>query len=936
MSDNTTCFEPQVFTRFLEERSQAGEETQILSHIVGCERCRLMLEQLAGHPAIWSDIQEHLAEHDLDEPNQTLSRHQRELSTVRNLIGPSEDPNMLGRLGSYEVCGIIGRGSAGIVVKALDTRLNRYVAIKLLAPAYSNHGCSRRRFERECKAIASVKNQHVVEIHTVEEFNGTPYIVMPYVPNGSLQKRVEQSGPLTVNEVVCVGMQIADGLSAAHQRGIVHRDVKPANVLLENGIEGAMVSDFGLARVVDEATMTYSGTISGTPQYMSPEQAKGERVDQRSDLFSLGSTLYMTCTGHAPFTSESVFGIIKKVCDTQPKPIREINPDIPTWLVAFIEKLHAKDPDDRFESAQQVAELLAQELAYLQSPTLVARPARHWWTRSVLPPAAYKQIEKTRSHSAWMIAAGILFTAIISGLIGSTIFGGGRNNIGSHSVVASSEANPGTNPEMLVFIRQENEKLPRFSNDVEKIIEVQPAGNLWFNSNLGSVEIDVHNEPTVKMTAQHSVAARNQEEAKELLQAVKFTFEPDDTNPLHESFERGRDAIISTSFPTQSRMTEQEIRAFDDLDELKKQLLLRNHNSFRKVKFKLLVPQSFNLNVNTGSGAITVASFDGDLVARTRGGQISTDDLTGSVDLQTYGGPIKIGDAENSVELVTHGGHIDCGDLDAGLNAMTHGGMIYVSSIRGPAKLKSHGGGITIRKASSLVDAVTHAGDVTVNFVDQPGEDCRIESHAGSLQIGLVDGLSFDIHARCDLGKVSGPFVEKKAKQIQHRLNDGKVGLKATSYVGSIKFKQINEDDIPENMRPDARVVDPGRVAFNTAYNLHMDGRIDEAIVAHRKAAEFPEYKGIATYNLGCAWALKGDLDKAFDALNSAIDHGFDDRHQFRTDSDLDALRDDPRFDEIMERLNESQSYSTSHGGDCNECEMKTRSPRSVVAKKLL
>ena len=913
MSDNETCFEQQAFARFLEERSEEGEETRILAHIGNCDKCRDMLENLAGHSGIFSDIQEHLAEHDLDHPTQSLTRQQRELSTVRNLIGPSEDPEMLGRLGNYEICGIVGRGSAGIVVKALDTRLNRYVAIKLLAPAYANHGCSRRRFERECKAIASVKNPNVVEIHTVEEFNGTPYIVMPYVPNGSLQKRIQQKGPLTVNEVVCVGMQIASGLSAAHERGIVHRDVKPANVLLENGIEGAKVSDFGLARVVDEATMTYSGTISGTPQYMSPEQAKGERVDQRSDLFSLGSTLYTACTGHAPFSSESVFGIIKKVCDSQPKPIRESNPDIPAWLVAFIEKLHSKEPRNRFESSKQVAGLLAGELAHLQSPTRIPEPNRHWWKKEIAPTKLVQPVPPLKhviqkSYSPWLLAACILFTAIASGLIGSKFFGGGSGG----EVINSSSWNSPSMPDLLVMMQQENEKLPRFDREIKATIDVKPGGQLWFDSNLGTVEIEAHDEPTVEMKAIHSVSAKSEEQANEFLKAVKFSYKPDDENQEHSKYKKGRDAIISARFPTKSKITEKEIREFDDLEELKKQLLMRNHNSFRKVKFKLLIPEFFNLNVQTGGGGIVVDSFDGNIVATTRGGHITTQNLSGQVELVTHGGAITIGDAAESAKLLSYGGRIKCGDIGEHLTATTHGGDIFVSAIAGTAKVKSHGGGITIRKASADINALTHAGSVNVNFVEQPRETCKIETHAGSIRVGYVDGLAFNINARCDLGKVSAPFSKKKSSSLKHKLNNGDVGLKLVSHVGSINLQQVDEDDIPDEMRFDKKRIDEGRAAFNKAYDLHMDGRINEAIIAHQKAAEYADFKGIATYNLGCAWSLKGEKEKAFKALYAAIDYGFTDVNQYETDSDLDPLRDDERFDDLMELLNDDWQDSPS------------------------
>ena len=165
-------------------------------------------------------------------------------------------------------------------------------------------------------------------------------------------------------------MQIASGLAAAHAQGLVHRDIKPANILLENGIERVKITDFGLARSVDDVRITQAGAVSGTPQYMSPEQAQGERVDRRSDLFSLGSVLYAMCTGRPPFRGDTGLAVLKRVCDDTPRPIREVNPDIPAALVEIVNKLLAKNPDDRFQTAGEVAELLSRYLAHLQHDPL--------------------------------------------------------------------------------------------------------------------------------------------------------------------------------------------------------------------------------------------------------------------------------------------------------------------------------------------------------------------------------------------------------------------------------------------------------------------------------------------------------------------------------------------------------------------------------------
>ena len=169
-----------------------------------------------------------------------------------------------------------------------------------------------------------------------------------------------------MKEILRIGSQIAHGLAAAHKQGLIHRDVKPANILLENGVERVKITDFGLARAVDDLSVTRTGEVAGTPQYMSPEQGQGMHVDHRSDLFSLGSVLYAMCTGRPPFRGNNPLAIIRKVVDETPRPIREVNPDIPDWLCAIIDRLLAKDPEDRYQTAAEVANELEESLARLQ------------------------------------------------------------------------------------------------------------------------------------------------------------------------------------------------------------------------------------------------------------------------------------------------------------------------------------------------------------------------------------------------------------------------------------------------------------------------------------------------------------------------------------------------------------------------------------------
>src|SRR5262249_44715391 len=224
-----------------------------------------------------------------------------EAAVTPDILDPSDRPGSLGRIGSYEILDEIGRGGMGVVYKALDPALHRVVAIKVLAPQLAVSGAARKRFEREARAAAAVCHEHVVTIHAVEEFKGLPYLVMHYVAGVSLQDKISSCGPLPVAEVLRIGTQTAAGLAAAHAQGLIHPDVKPANILLENGCGPVQLTDFSLARAIDDASVTQSGVVTGTPQYMAPEQARGEPLDARADLFSLGSVLYTLCTGRPPF-----------------------------------------------------------------------------------------------------------------------------------------------------------------------------------------------------------------------------------------------------------------------------------------------------------------------------------------------------------------------------------------------------------------------------------------------------------------------------------------------------------------------------------------------------------------------------------------------------------------------------------------------------------
>jgi len=305
-----------------------------------------------------------------------------------SFLEPSNKPGHLGRLGRYEIQEVIGKGGFGIVLKGFDERLHRVVAIKVLSPAYAANGSARKRFIREAQTAAAIKNEHVVGIYDVEKDAQPPYLAMEMIDGVSLQDKLDKHGPLSVKEILRIGVQMADGLAAAHKQGLVHRDIKPANILLENGVERVKITDFGLARSVDDASVTQSGTVAGTPMYMSPEQAEGLPVDHRSDLFSLGTVLYAMCTGHSPFRASGTHAVLKRVIDASPRPMREVNSEVPDWLCAIIARLHAKKPENRFQTAKEVAELLGARLADVQAGRVIHSEPIHGQSLDAVSPAA--------------------------------------------------------------------------------------------------------------------------------------------------------------------------------------------------------------------------------------------------------------------------------------------------------------------------------------------------------------------------------------------------------------------------------------------------------------------------------------------------------------------------------------------------------------------
>lgn len=449
-------------------------------HIGRCQQCQETLESVASgdvaiellvgndaaaepgtDSAYWKAIQG-VSDgfQSVDTPNvdtaETLPPESAPNSTTENESGPgvtrtqqqtipvdlpflkqSDDPAYLGRLHHFEISRVIGRGGMGIVLEAFDTHLQRNVAIKVLIPAYAKNDVARQRFCREARAAAAISHEHVVAMHQVarEDEGEVAFLVMQYIEGVTLEKLLQDEKPLSPAEAARYGMQIAAGLSAAHERGMVHRDIKPANIMIEDGTQRVKLTDFGLARATDDVRLTKTGMVTGTPLYMSPEQAMGETADEKSDLFSFGAVLYEMLTGESPFEAPSIVGVMKRIMDETPRSPAKLDPNIPAPLSELTMALLDKNPTKRPESAAMIAETLAEIVTEYGPISPLDVPSIGKGNTKSLRSGSHRFVSRNTLRAAW--AAGLIGVA---SLLGAVIFLAIRGN--APSVVAKSTDGP--------------------------------------------------------------------------------------------------------------------------------------------------------------------------------------------------------------------------------------------------------------------------------------------------------------------------------------------------------------------------------------------------------------------------------------------------------------------------------------------------------------
>lgn len=336
-----------------------------------------------------------------------------ETAKTQTLAPERKDPLLGKTLGGCRIARKIGSGGMGAVYEALHLGLDKKVAIKILPPEFTSHATALERFQREARAAAKLEHSNIVQVLNVGNEGGYNFIVMQFVEGESLGRLVSQRKALPWREALNFVREAARGLASAHAAGVIHRDIKPDNILVsKDGV--AKVADFGLARTLDSAvSLSTTGQIMGTPDYMSPEQAQAQKIDGRGDIYSLGATFYFLLCGKKPFHADTPLAIIMKHVSEPPRPLREVNPDVPAAVENVISKMMAKKPEDRFADCNALITAL-DELERggtpVSSGSLPAVPSPGGATQVVLQTAS-----PTRGllFIGAGIAAGLLLAAIV-------------------------------------------------------------------------------------------------------------------------------------------------------------------------------------------------------------------------------------------------------------------------------------------------------------------------------------------------------------------------------------------------------------------------------------------------------------------------------------------------------------------------------------------
>lgn len=393
-----------ILQTLVDQSIDPGDEFQsIADHVETCVRCQQTLDNLGGDAAWWNEAHEWLSI-PADQADFSVASYPSPSIDLSFLESPSH-PEMLGRVGRYEVESVLGRGGMGVVLRAYDSDLHRSVAIKVLAPEWAASIPARQRFSREAQAAASVAHENVIPIYNVESDAPLPYLVMRYIPGMTLQRWVTVNGTPDVATILRVAGQLAEGLAAAHRRGLVHRDIKPGNVMVGENIERIWLTDFGLARAADSVTLTQTGIIAGTPSYMSPEQARGENLDQQSDLFSFGCLLYFLATEKPPFESDNTLAVLHRITSENAQPLATHRDDLPPAFTLLVQQLLNRQRHKRPSSCDEVIDALKTAQTQLDAGLTAKVPMTRTMRRALVSAGSIACLGAILSIAYWLTTA---------------------------------------------------------------------------------------------------------------------------------------------------------------------------------------------------------------------------------------------------------------------------------------------------------------------------------------------------------------------------------------------------------------------------------------------------------------------------------------------------------------------------------------------------
>jgi serine/threonine protein kinase len=454
----SSCLDAAMLSRLQSGQLSVVEVEELAQHLEGCSRCTAAVGALRSDDTLADALRARSTTVDRPERDvvANLVSHIKQLGSmvvaspeataafvsaapssvptvegtqeVYDFLAPPRGPGEIGWLGPYRVLKVLGVGGMGVVFEAEDTLLHRRVALKTMKPSLSADVVARERFLREARAAAAVHSDHVVTLHQVGEIQGVLFLAMEFLEGESLDAWIKRGRQPSVAQLLRIGRDMALGLSAVHERGLIHRDIKPSNIWLEMPTGRVKLLDFGLVRAADaEVHVTQSGAILGSPAYMAPEQARGEKVDVRCDLFSLGCVLYRLATGAMPFKGGDTMSVLMSLAVDMPPAPLTLNSQLPPALAQMIEQLLCKDPAGRPESARAVAQALQdierETTMTLNSPQSLAVQPSHTPSADVqrtLPSVAVASsvpLPRGRRRADIAVAAGLLL------LLGAAVAG---------------------------------------------------------------------------------------------------------------------------------------------------------------------------------------------------------------------------------------------------------------------------------------------------------------------------------------------------------------------------------------------------------------------------------------------------------------------------------------------------------------------------------